>query len=85
MSRGPEIHHPVALPGKHFIYVLNLEVMMGQFELVFSRIKEFHLRIKLKKCHVLTPASCSWTLFSSVEGISANPENVKKVRNLPSL
>ena len=63
------------------IFIPSIDTMMDQSELVFSRLKEFHLKCKQKKyyffitsvlflCHVLNP-----------EGISANNKKVQKVMN----
>ena len=45
------------------IFALSIEVMLDWFELVFNRLKEYHLKIKPKKCHFLTPMFCFWAMF----------------------
>ena len=34
-----------------YIFALKIEVMLDWIELAFNRLKEYHLKIKPKKCH----------------------------------
>ena len=49
----------------------------------FSRLKEFNLNIKPKKCHFFQYSVVFLGYVLSVDGISANPEKVDVVKNLP--
>ena len=65
------------------LFAPSIEEMFGHIELVFNRLKEFHLKIKPKKCHFFdTSVSFLGHLLSS-EGISANPKKVDKVQDWP--
>ena len=37
-----------------YIFAPSIEIMLNWIKLVFSRLKEYHLKIKPKKCHFLT-------------------------------
>ena len=58
--------------------------MVDWIEMVFNRLKNFHLKSKPKKCHFF---QSSVVVFLdhvlSADGISANPEKVGKVKNWP--
>ena len=49
------------------IFAPSIEVMLDQIELVFNRLKEYHLKIKPKTVISLTPASCFWAIFYHLE------------------
>ena len=46
---------------------------------MFNRLKEFHLKIKPKKCHFFDTSVLFLGHVLSSEGISANPKKVEKV------
>ena len=60
-----------------FFFAPSIEVMLDHIELVFNRLKEFHLKIKPKKCHCVLFLG---HVLSAGE-ISINPENVEKVQD----
>ena len=49
------------------IFALSIEVMLAQIELVFSRLKEYHLKIKPKSVISLTPVFCFWAMYYQLE------------------
>ena len=51
--------------------------------MVFSRLKEFHLKIKPKKCHFFQCSIVFLGYVLSADGISANPKKVDAVKNWP--
>ena len=55
--------------------------MLDCIDLVFTRLKEFHLKIKPKKCHFFDTSILFLDHVLSSEGISANPEKVDKVQD----
>ena len=57
--------------------------MLDHIDLVFSRLKEFHLKIKPKKCHFFDTSVLFLGHVLSSEGISTNPEKVDKVWDWP--
>ena len=57
--------------------------MLDQIELVFNRLKEFHLNIKPKKCHFYDTSVLFLGHVLSPKGILANPEKVEKVWDWP--
>ena len=57
--------------------------MLDQTELDFSRLKEFNLKIKTKKCHFFQHSVVFLGYISSAYGISANPKKVDAVKNWP--
>ena len=56
------------------IFALSIEEMLDHVDQVFSRLKEFHLKIKPKKCHFFDTSVLFLGHGLSSEGISANPE-----------
>ena len=65
------------------IFALSMEEMLDRIELVFNRLKEFHLKIKPKKCHFFDTSVFFMGHVLSSEGISTNPEKVEKVWDWP--
>ena len=61
------------------IFILIIEEMLDQIELVFNRLKEFHLKIKPKKCHFFDTSVLFLGHVLSAEEISVNPKKVEKV------
>ena len=54
------------------IFAPSIEVMLDQIELVFNRLKEFHLKIKPKKCHFFDISVLFLGHILSSRGISAS-------------
>ena len=65
------------------IFALSIEEMLDWIELVFNRLKEFHLKIKPKKCHFFDTSVLFLGHVLSSKGISANPKKVEKMQNWP--
>ena len=65
------------------IFAPNIEEMLDCIDLVFSRLKEFHLKIKPQKCHFFDTSVLFLGNVLSSKGISANPEKVDKVQDWP--
>ena len=65
------------------IFTPSIEVMLDQIELVFNRLKEFHHKIKPKKCHFSDTSVLFLGHILSSGGIFANPEEVEKVQDWP--
>ena len=57
--------------------------MLDQIELVFSRLEEFDLTIKPKKCHFFQHSIVFLGYVLSADGISANPQKVDAMKNWP--
>ena len=66
------------------IFAPSIEEMLGQIELVFSRLKEFYLKIKPKKCHFFNTSVLFLGHVLSSEGISVKPEKVERVQDWPT-
>ena len=66
------------------IFAPSIEEMLDQIELVFSRLKKFHLKIKPKKCHFFDTSVLFQGHVLSSEGISVNPKKVEKVQDWPT-
>ena len=58
--------------------------MLDQIELVFNRLKEYHLKIKPKQCHFFDTSVLFLGHILSSRGISANPEKKEKVQDWPT-
>ena len=63
------------------IFAPSIEEMLDWIELVFNRLKEFHLKIKPKKCHFFDTSVLFLGHMSSSEGISENPKKVEKMQD----
>ena len=61
------------------IFAPSIEEMLDQIELVFNRLKEFHFKIKPKKCHFFNTSVLFLGHVLSSKGISAKPKKVEKV------
>ena len=57
--------------------------MLDQIELVLSRLKEFHLKIKPKKSYFFQTSVTFLEHILSANGVSPNPEKVAKVKDWP--
>ena len=58
------------------IFAANVNEMLDPIEMVFKRLKGFNLKIKPKKCHFFQHSVVFLGYVLSVDGISANPEQV---------
>ena len=65
------------------IFAPDVSAILGQIELVFSWLKAFNLKIKLKKCYFYQASVIFLGHVLSADEISANPEKVDKVRDWP--
>ena len=65
------------------VFVASIDQMLDQIELVFSRLKEFNLKIKPKKCHFFQCSVVFLGYVLSADGISANPKKEDAVKNWP--
>ena len=65
------------------IFAPDVSAMLDQIELVFSQLKAFNLKIKLKKCYFFQASVIFLGHILSADRISANPEKVDKVRDWP--
>ena len=65
------------------VFAASIDEMLDQIELVFSRLKEFNLKIKPKKCHFFQHSIVFLGYVLSADGISANPKKVDAVKNWP--
>ena len=45
------------------IFTQSIELMVDHIELVFHRLKEFHLKIRPEKCNCLTLVFCFWAVY----------------------
>ena len=65
------------------IFALTINDMLDYRELVFSRLKQFNLKIKPKKCQLFSTSVLFLGHVLSAEGISVYPEKVEKVKTWP--
>ena len=63
-----------------FIFTETADQMLDHIELVFSRLKEFNLKIKPKKSHFFQTSITFLGHILSADGVSPNPEKVTKSR-----
>ena len=66
------------------IFAPSIEEMLDQIQLVFNRLKEFHLKVKPKKCNFFDTSVLFLGHVLSSEGISMNPKKVEKVQDWPT-
>ena len=59
------------------IYALSIDVMLAHIELVFNRLKEYHLKVKPKNCHFLTSVLCSGAMFYQLGQYQLTPKSGK--------
>ena len=65
------------------VFMEMADQMLDRIELVFSRLKEFHLKIKQKKYYFFqTSITFLWHILSA-NGVLLNPEKVAKVKDWP--
>ena len=65
------------------IFAPDVDAMLDQAEMVLSRFKNFHFKIKPKKCHFFQSSVAFLGHVLAADGIFANPEKVDKVKNWP--
>ena len=63
------------------IFAPDVSTMLDRIELVFSRLKAFNLKIKLKKCYFFQASVIFLCHILSADRISANPKKMDKVRD----
>ena len=63
------------------IFAPDVSTMLDQIELVFSWLKAFNVKTKLKKCYFIQASVIFLGHILSTDRISANPEMVDKVRD----
>ena len=63
------------------IFGLSIEEILDCIELVFNRLKEFHLKIKPKKCHFFDTSVLFLGHVLSLEGISVNSKKGERVQD----
>ena len=63
------------------IFAPGIEEMLDHIDLVFTRLKTFHPKIKPKKCHFFDTSVLFLGHVLSSEGISANTKKVDKVQD----
>ena len=66
------------------IFVETADQMLDRIEFVFSRLKEFNLKIKPKKSHFLQTSITFLGHILSADGVSPNPEKVAKIKDWPT-
>ena len=66
------------------IFAETADQMLDCIELVFSRLKEFNLKIKPKKSHFFQTSITFLGHILSVDGILPNPEKVAKIKDWPT-
>ena len=65
------------------IFAETANQMLDRIELVFSRLKEFNLKIKPKKSNFFETSVTFLGHILSADGVSPNPEKVAKVKDWP--
>ena len=65
------------------MFAASIDDMLDCIELVFKLLEEFNLKIKPKKCHFFQHSIIFLRHVLSAEDISANPDQVEKVKNWP--
>ena len=63
------------------IFAETADQMLDHFELIFSRLKEFNLKIKPKKSHFFQTSVTFLGHILSADGISPNLEKVTKIKD----
>ena len=66
------------------IFAETADQMLDCIELIFSRLKEFNLKIKPKKLHFFQKNVTFLGHFLSADGVSPNPEKVTKIKDWPT-
>ena len=66
------------------IFAETANQMLDRIEFVFSRLKEFNLKIKPKKSHFFQTSVTFLGHILSADGVSPNPEKVAKIKDWPT-
>ena len=66
------------------IFAETADQMLDRIELMFSRLKEFNLKIKPKKLHFFQTSLTFLGHILSADGILPNPEKVAKIKDWPT-
>ena len=66
------------------IFAETADQMLDRIEFVFSRLKEFNLKIKPKKSHFFQSSVTFLGHILSANGVSPNPEKVAKIKDWPT-
>ena len=66
------------------IFAETADQMLDCIEFVFSRLKEFNLKIKPKKSHFFQTSVTFLGHILSADGVSPNPEKVAKIKDWPT-
>ena len=66
------------------IFAETADQMLDRIEFVFSRLKEFNLKIKPKKSHFFQTSITFLGHILSANGVSSNPEKVEKIKDWPT-
>ena len=66
------------------IFAETADQMLDRIELVFSRLKEFNLKIKPKKSHFFQTSVTFLGHILSANGVLPNPEKVTKIKGWPT-
>ena len=66
------------------IFAETADQMLDRIESVFSRLKEFNLKIKPKKSHFFQTSITFLGHILSANGVSPNPEKVAKIKDWPT-
>ena len=66
------------------IFTETADQMLDRIEFVFSRLKEFNLKIKPKKSHFFQTSVTFLGHILSADGVSPNPEKVAKIKDCPT-
>ena len=66
------------------IFAETADQMLDRIEFVFSRLKEFNLKIKPKKSHFFQTSVTFLGHILSADGVSPNPEKVAKIKDWPT-
>ena len=82
-NRGPAVCNPVFYLDDICIFANSADQMLDRIELVFSRLKQYQLKIKPKKSFFFQTEVSFLGHVLSAKGISPNPEKVDKVRDWP--
>ena len=65
------------------VFAESTDQMLDHIELVFSRLQEYHLKIKPKKSYFFQTSVMFLGHILSAQGVSPNPEKVSKIKDWP--
>ena len=63
------------------VFAESADQMLDRIELVFSRLQEYHLKIKPKKSYFFQTSITFLGHILSAQGVSPNPEKVSKIKD----